>query len=190
MSGALKVSLIEQAVVNPPEGMPDGARMYRIEYGGHAEACVAEGLVWLPKNADRDEFERHLQDLWAASEKCPARRIFEEWNRMAKECGVHAARGLTEKRRAKLRARWKDERFRSGYRAALERVRRSRFCCGKNDRGWKANFDWFVRDDTTWLKLVEGRYDFANEREGKGDALAKANWRELKEARDRRRANG
>lgn len=52
----VRVSLVEQMVMNPPHNMEDW-RMYRIEYGGHAEECNVEGVVWLPPLVDADEFE-------------------------------------------------------------------------------------------------------------------------------------
>lgn len=38
------------------------------------------------------------------------------------------------------------------------RIRNSPFLTGQNDRGWKANFDWFLRPDTV-TKILEGQYD-------------------------------
>lgn len=58
----MPTSLIEQGVFNYPAGM-EGWRMYRIEYGGHAENCLCEGTIWLPPDADRDSFERFLQRM-------------------------------------------------------------------------------------------------------------------------------
>lgn len=36
---------------------------------------------------------------------------------------------------------------------------RSDFCCGKNERGWRASYDWFIANDQNALKILEGRYD-------------------------------
>jgi len=46
-------------VVTPPKGMRNW-RMFRVEYGGHAEDCLVEGTVWLPADADAQEFEDDL----------------------------------------------------------------------------------------------------------------------------------
>ena len=45
--------------------------------------------------------------------------------------------------------------------AALDRVRSSSFCRGQNDRGWRADLDWFLRPDTV-TKLLEGKYEDRN----------------------------
>jgi len=43
-------------------------------------------------------------------------------------------------------------------RAIVERVSRSAFCVGKNERGWKATFDWLLQPESH-LKISEGKYD-------------------------------
>jgi hypothetical protein len=60
MSDRLSVSLIWEAVFHPPEGM-EGWQAYRIEYGGHAEACVMTGSIWLPPGTDPEQIERILR---------------------------------------------------------------------------------------------------------------------------------
>ncbi len=58
----MNISLVEYAVLNCPEGM-EGWRMYRIEYGGHAQYCLVEGTIWLPSNVDAREFEKYMGAL-------------------------------------------------------------------------------------------------------------------------------
>lgn len=58
----MRISLVEYGVMNCPEGM-EHWRMYRIEYGGHAERCLVEGVVWLPEDFDPEAFERHLEAI-------------------------------------------------------------------------------------------------------------------------------
>ncbi|HYW37938.1 MAG TPA: hypothetical protein VE957_07490 [Terriglobales bacterium] len=33
------------------------------------------------------------------------------------------------------------------------------FLLGENDRGWKANFDWLIANDTNCIAVLEGKYD-------------------------------
>jgi len=40
----------------------------------------------------------------------------------------------------------------------IERIAASDFCCGVNDRGWKATFDWLLQPETSF-KVLEGKYD-------------------------------
>jgi hypothetical protein len=56
----LPVNLIEEMVFHTlPEGM-EHYRAYRIEYGGHAEACVMTGSIWLPPGVDPREIKNIL----------------------------------------------------------------------------------------------------------------------------------
>jgi hypothetical protein len=40
----------------------------------------------------------------------------------------------------------------------LSKLNESNFCCGKNDRGWVATFDWLIKPDTSF-RIFEGKYD-------------------------------
>lgn len=52
--------LTEYGVFNYPKGL-EGWRLYRIEYGGHAENCVYEGMIWLPPTLKPEEIEKLLR---------------------------------------------------------------------------------------------------------------------------------
>lgn len=41
----------------------------------------------------------------------------------------------------------------------LNKAQYSDFLRGKNDRGWKMDFDWLISNDTNWVKVMEGKYD-------------------------------
>ena len=79
----------------------------------------------------------------------------EQWNSHPE---LPAVRTVSKARLAKLRACRKDPFFATNWQAAIERIRQSRFCCGQNNRGWKADFDWFLEPDTV-AKVMEGNYD-------------------------------
>lgn len=53
----MRVSLVEVMVLNPPKGMED-RRAFRIEYGGHAESCIYESMVWLPPDVNLDMIDK------------------------------------------------------------------------------------------------------------------------------------
>lgn len=78
------------------------------------------------------------------------------WNERIPE-QLPACLELTPKRAtmaaARLRARPLAE-----WAGIIDRIIRSTFCLGLNDRGWVANFDWLLRPDTA-VKVLEGQYD-------------------------------
>jgi len=93
----------------------------------------------------------------------------EDYNAMALECGLPTVRIMTPKRIKQLRGRLKDGNGLPGWRYALDKVRASPFLRGRNDRGWRADFD-FLLQQSSFVKLIEGRYDT----QGRADPLAAA----------------
>lgn len=66
-------------------------------------------------------------------------------------------RDLTGKRATQAGARL-SERPLAQWRLILGRINASPFCLGQNDRGWKADVEFFLRPDTA-TKVLEGKYD-------------------------------
>jgi len=60
-----RVEAIEYGVYSYPEGL-EGWRCYRLEYGGHAESCIKECVLWLPPKFDMVV----LEDLIREAQKC------------------------------------------------------------------------------------------------------------------------
>lgn len=63
-----------------------------------------------------------------------------------------------KERKTALRARFAEPFFRDNWRAALAKIPGSPFLSGENDRGWRANIDWFLRPGNV-VRLMEGGYD-------------------------------
>lgn len=85
----------------------------------------------------------------------PLSEVFDAWNGTA---GLSKCLVLSDKRRQTLKVRLGEPFFAANWRAALEKVEKSAFCLGDNDRGWKASFDWFISRDVV-AKIMEGKYD-------------------------------
>ena len=83
--------------------------------------------------------------------------IIEAWNITAADLGLPKVVKLTDDRKRKLSARCKDSSLEE-FQAALATIRRSRWLQGENDRGWKADFDFFLQPKS-FTRLIEGAYD-------------------------------
>jgi len=94
-------------------------------------------------------------DFKLDDESTPEDSFLKYWNDVA---GFQKARKLTASRKKSLGARLKDLDFRQNWVSALDRISKSPFCCGVNDRKWVANLDWFLKPDTL-TKILEGKYD-------------------------------
>jgi hypothetical protein len=72
--------------------------------------------------------------------------------------GLRKIQSVSSGRAKALKARRSDPFFQFNWREAIKKVAASAFCNGENDRGWRADFDFFLRPDTV-VKIMEGKYD-------------------------------
>ena len=82
----------------------------------------------------------------------------EQWN-AACDGKLSKVLGVGKTRMVHLKARREDPFWVANYGAALVRILASDFLTGKNDRGWKATFDWIVERPDAVYKVMEGKYD-------------------------------
>ena len=52
----MRVTAVEEMVMNK-ESHVYGWRSFRLEYGGHAEACIIEGRIWIPPEKVKDAYK-------------------------------------------------------------------------------------------------------------------------------------
>lgn len=81
-----------------------------------------------------------------------------EYNATARQAGWPEVKVLSKARRSALSQRLRECGGIEGWRHALAKARASPHCCGHNDRGWTANFDFLTRQ-SSFAKLMEGNYD-------------------------------
>lgn len=79
---------------------------------------------------------------------------FDHWNSIE---ALPKIRSLTEKRRKLLATRMRDPFFRDHWKDAADMIPGIPFLNGDNDRGWKADIDWFLQPDSV-AKIIEGKY--------------------------------
>lgn len=68
--------------------------------------------------------------------------------------------GLTPKRKKSWKARFKEKPQIEYWIEVIKKLSASSFCQGHNQRGWKANVDFFLKPDTH-IKVSEGKYSDA-----------------------------
>jgi len=78
--------------------------------------------------------------------------VLEAWNVMAEDAGLPKAK-MTPERRRKLNTFVKRHPV-DDITEAIWAVPKSRFLCGENDRGWKANIDFFLQP-SSFTKIQE-----------------------------------
>lgn len=67
-------------------------------------------------------------------------------------------RTLSKVRKDKIKTRWGEIKSLDTFKQICSRMEESSFLKGKNDREWKASFDWILENDNNWVKIIEGNY--------------------------------
>lgn len=80
------------------------------------------------------------------------------WNTMAGATGLPQVARMTEARRKSLKRRLKECGGVEGWKAAIEKVVSIPGMLGANERGWKCNIDFLLREGK-FTRLMEGGYD-------------------------------
>jgi hypothetical protein len=80
--------------------------------------------------------------------------VVSEWNLV----GATKSKKISKKVAGYLRARMKDPWWMTHWQDALEQLPKCKGIWGDNDRGWKCNFEWFVRPDTVQNIIEGGKY--------------------------------
>ena len=67
--------------------------------------------------------------------------------------------GPERRGKCKRRLAGDPQKFIDQFTRAVIKAQETPFLCGEGDRGWKADFDWFVANDRNVTRVLEGRYD-------------------------------
>lgn len=86
----------------------------------------------------------------------PYSKLVEHWNSFAKEYGLSAIVSLSSKRTKSIQSRLKETAFKLDK--IFEEIALSDFLRGKNERGWKVDFDFVFCSANNYLKIIEGKY--------------------------------
>ena len=96
------------------------------------------------------------------SNKPTPEQIVEAWNKQANKSELPSVAKLTPGRRTKIYSRIKsnaDLRNIRDWSRLFRKMAALPFLCGHGETGWKATFDWVVKDDNNYVKVIEGVYD-------------------------------
>jgi hypothetical protein len=87
-----------------------------------------------------------------AKNTIPADGFVAYWNQFSSLPGIQ---NMNATRIKQLKTRVKEETFAENWKAIIEKLSQSKFHTGENDRGWKANVDWILKNDTNYMKILE-----------------------------------
>jgi hypothetical protein len=96
------------------------------------------------------------------------RALFDAWNEIVAGSGLLLAKEFTKGREQKSRARLK-EREVEEWREIFKLCASTPFLQGDNDRKWRVDFDWIIKNGDNGAKVLEGKYSTAGKEQGKGN---------------------
>ena len=130
-----------------PEGGPDAARL-------RPEAGTVSGHQPNPTQPNPTQPKPPTSTAAGGAAECQL--VVDYWN---EHRGKPRVTTLTAGRRAKLGARFAEPDFIRSWQVAINRIGQApegSFLNGGGDRGWRADFDWFIRNDTNYVRVLEG----------------------------------
>ena len=115
---------------------------YYDDYQKRVRRVFGENSDKIIKNRDEEnKIEKNLIDLWNST-SLPKIYLF------------------SSERKTHLRQRIKNRHFVENYSVAIEKISKSDFCLGGEDKkGWKSTIDWLLANDNNYVKALEGKYD-------------------------------
>jgi len=100
-----------------------------------------------PQRGNGSEGDEAASTATAASKvpPVPYADVLNEWNMQAIAHGFRKSLRMSPKLKSMLSTRWRTEFWRERWRDAVRLVHTRPFNLGENDRGWKADLEWFLR---------------------------------------------
>lgn len=132
----------------------DRVKKHREKRNG--ECNVSCNVTETPPDTETDT-DTDKKDMSSDDDRVSVKDIVEAWNELAEAKGLAKVVRVTDSRRKQIQARLKEYEP-DDWSKALTAIYKSKFLCGENDRGWKADFD-FLLQPKSFVKLVEGAYD-------------------------------
>lgn len=91
----------------------------------------------------------------AAKEEAICERFMTRWNKLPDP--FPKVQTMSQGRKTSLRARLRDKFWKENFEPAMQIMEKSLFLLGKNQRGWVADVEFFLRPDSV-AKIIEGKY--------------------------------
>lgn len=136
------------------EAMGTEWHIHEIPMSEIAETSVSGNLsLRKPRPTNKDTVTNKEEDT--NKELCCFKEIVSAWNSLPSPFPKVVR--LTSGRKRHLQARLGDDFWSSNWNKALLMIPYSPFLSGNNNRGWMANFDWFITDRAV-PQIIEGKY--------------------------------
>ncbi len=106
------------------------------------------------KSETKNEIKNEIEKIHSESTSVDSAAFAAFWNSTKT---LPLIKGMTPERRRKLTLRMRLAEFRDSWKEAVEALAQDPWYLGENDRKWRATVDWFLKNDTNWVKAWETR---------------------------------
>jgi hypothetical protein len=96
-------------------------------------------------------------EMSSDDDKVTVDEVVRAWNELADHKRLPRVAKLTSSRRKQIQSLIREYNV-DDWSTAMTAINNSKFLCGENERGWKANFD-FLLQPKSFVKLIEGAYN-------------------------------
>lgn len=125
----------------------------------HCDSSVQNSDIEIEKDIELDK-EKDIdieKDIEKDKIKISWKEILTAWNSLPSP--IKPIRSITKKRKDKIKARINSLRInQEDIIQAIQNIKNSSFCRGKNNRQWIIDFEWLFKDDNNFSKVLEGKY--------------------------------
>lgn len=99
---------------------------------------------------------------------------FVTWNSLCEKTPILSKiRSISPKRRSHLKQRFTNKDFVDNWGAVLEAIPTCPFLLGKNTQKWVVDFDFLIRNDENYQKILEGKYGDKKRPEDRAEEIMK-----------------
>jgi len=116
--------------------------------------AIAYGLHMPTKDKDTNTNKDVINNV-DNKKKVFAKNLYDEYQKRNKK--LIKVKVFTKERKQKCNARLINPSFLDQFIEAVDKAQDSPFLCGEKG-GWRADFDWFIANDTNVVKVLEGKY--------------------------------
>lgn len=115
------------------------------------------GTSGVPTDRQTDVTDDTLQTDVTTQQNDEVQIFFEFWNSLVTEPELPKVVKLTSERRKKIRTRLQEASL-EDWKSAMLEIGKIPFLLGDGGNGWRADFDWFIENETNRVKIIEGKY--------------------------------
>lgn len=133
----------------------------RLDCHSDVKSPLFDGSIPIRERKEKDKIRERI-DIYT-SFSLFENDLLTQWNTLCEKCpSLSKILKISSERRFKLKKRFKNKHFVENYAKAIQAIADCPFLLGDNDRKWKVSFDWFIRNDSSYVKILEGFYKDRN----------------------------